>query len=187
MPRTAWFTLLYAVSSGAMAMAPAHAPNPNRAACEVWQRELAFAQSVQRHDATAFATFLASDTVFDANTDQPRHGADAIRQHWAAIIAGRTVRLDWYPQHVAATADGTLAYSSGAYLYEDPAPDAKPRYLIGKFATTWRRDGDGTWRVAFDGGDNGRPASDAQAVAFRGARQTRCPIVNGAQLPTIRH
>lgn len=185
MSRSTWFVLLLAASSGTLATTPT--PDPNKAACEVWRRELAFAQSVQQHDAAMFASYLAADTVFDANTDKPKHGADTVRQHWAAIIAGKTVHLDWYPQHVVATADGALAYSSGAYLFEDPAPDAKPRYVIGKFATTWRRGGDGTWRVAFDGGDEGKPASDAEAAAFRAGRQTRCPKVTSTKLPTIRH
>jgi ketosteroid isomerase-like protein len=185
MSRSTWFVLLLAASSGALAMPPA--PEANKVACEVWQRELAFAQTVQKHDAAAFATFLASDAVFDANTDKPKHGADTIRQRWAGIIAGKTVHLDWYPQHVVATADGTLAYSSGAYLFENPAPDAKQHYVIGKFSTTWRRGDDGAWRVAFDGGDEGKPASDAEAAAFRAARQTRCPKVTSTELPTIRH
>lgn len=185
MSRSTWLVLWLAASSGTLAMTPA--PTASKAACEVWQRELAFAQSVQQHDATAFASYLAADAVFDANTGKPKHGADTIRQHWAAIIAGKTVHLDWYPQHVVATADGALAYSSGAYLYEDPAPNAKPHYVIGKFATTWRRGSDGGWRVAFDGGDEGKPASDAEAAAFRAGRQSQCPMVVSAKLPTIRH
>ncbi|MEO8998898.1 MAG: DUF4440 domain-containing protein [Rhodanobacter sp.] len=185
MSRSLWFVLLLAASSGTLAMAPAH--DADKAACEVWQRELAFAQSVQQHDAAAFASYLAADAVFDANTGKPKHGADTIRQHWAAIIAGKTVRLDWYPQHVVATADGALAYSSGAYLYEDPAANAKPRYVLGHFSTTWRRGSDRGWRVAFDGGDAGKQASDVEAAAFRTGRQGACPAVAVAELPTIRH
>jgi len=185
MSRSTWFVLLLAASSAAQATPPT--PTAHKAACEVWQRELAFAQSVQQHDAAAFASYLADDAVFDANTGKPKRGADTIRQHWAAIITGKTVHLDWYPQQVVATADGALAYSSGAYLYEDPAPNAKPRYVIGKFATTWRRGGDGTWRVAFDGGDEGKPANDADAVAFRAGRHIQCPMLARAELPTIRH
>lgn len=185
MSRSLWFALLLAATSGTMAMAPAR--DADKAVCEVWQRELAFAQSVQQHDAAAFATFLADDTVFDANTGKPTHGAVAVRQHWAAIIAGKTVHLDWYPQHVVATADGALAYSSGAYLHENPAANAKPRYVLGHFSTTWRRGGDRVWRVAFDGGDEGKPASDAEVAAFHAGRQDTCPMVTVAELPTIRH
>lgn len=185
MSRSSWFATMLAASSGALAMAPV--PAAHKAACEVWQRELAFARSVQQHDAAAFARHLAPDAVFDANTGKPTRGAAAIGQRWAAIIAGRTVHLDWYPQQVVATSDGTLAYSSGRYLFENPAPAAKQRYVIGTFATTWRRGSDGEWRVAFDGGDEGKPASRAEADAFRRSRPVSCPVDALAGLPTIRH
>jgi ketosteroid isomerase-like protein len=205
MLRATGFVLLFAISSSAMAMPPTQDPtthdsathdsamhdsnrhDPNRVACEVWQREMAFAHSVQRHDAAAFAAFLADDAVFDANTGKPTRGAEAVRQHWAAIIAGKTVHLEWYPQHVVAAANGALAYSSGVYLFEKPMANAKPRYVTGHFSTAWRRDADDVWRVAFDGGDEGKPASEAEARAFRAGRQDTCPMVTVAELPTIRH
>lgn len=168
----------------AIAPAMAQAATPE---CAVWQRELSFAQSVQKHDAAAFAGHVMADAVFDANTPQPTRGRAAILQHWAPMIEGRTVRLDWYPQQVVVSGDGTLAYSSGAYLFENLAPGAKRRYTIGRFATTWRRAADGVWRAAFDGGDEGRPASAADADAFRPGRMTSCPRSDIAALPVIRH
>lgn len=165
--------LWIACASAAFAATPP--PAADKSACEVWQRELSFAQSVQRHDPAAFAEHVMADAIFDANTPQPTSGLAAVRQHWAAFIAGKTQRVDWYPQQVVASGDGTLAYSSGAYLFENPAPGAKPRYVIGRFATVWRRAGDGAWRVAFDGGDAGKPANDADVVAFHAGRQLHCP------------
>ena len=176
--------------SGLVLLACAIAPAIAQAAtpeCAVWQRELSFAQSVQKHDAAAFAGHVMADAVFDANSPQPTRGRAAIIQHWAPMIAGRTMRLDWYPQQVVVSGDGTLAYSSGAYLFENMAPDAKRRYTIGRFATTWRRAVDGVWRAAFDGGDEGRPASATEANAFRAGRVTACPRSDTAALPVIRH
>ncbi len=162
--------------SGAMAAPPSAKPHRNGAACAVWQRDLAFARSVQQHDAAAFASHVADDAVFDANTATPTRGISAIREHWAAIIAGESMQLSWYPQQVVTTADGTLAYSSGAYLIETrPAADNKPRQSIGHYATVWRRGRDGVWRVAFDGGDDARPATAAQIAAFRAGRRDVCP------------
>ena len=40
---------------------------------------------------------------------------------------------------------------------ENPAPGAKQRYLAGRFISTWLRDADGTWHVAFDGGGGNVP------------------------------
>lgn len=185
MLRIPCFALVLMISSGALTAMPAQ--SPDKAACEVWQRELSFARSVQQHDAAAFAGHIRRDAIFDANTATPTRGAEAIARKWAAIIDGKSVRLSWYPQQVVTSADGTLAYSSGAYLLEDPAPAAKPRYTIGRFSTVWRRGGDSVWRVAFDGGDQGRPASDADATAFRAGRQENCPGAKDVGLPTARH
>ena len=185
MSRLMGLILLLAVASATPAQTAT--ATTDRAACEVWQRELAFAHSVQRHDVQGFAAFLAEDSVFDANTDQPVRGPQAIARHWAAILAGKDVRLDWYPQHVVTSADGTLASSSGPYLFENTAANAPARYTIGQFSTTWRRAPDGAWRVAFDGGDSGRPVSDKEAAAFRRGRQRACPRPPPMALPTIRH
>jgi ketosteroid isomerase-like protein len=185
MSRSLGLMLLLAAAPVAVA-APA-VTTPARAACEVWQRELAFAGSVQRHDAAAFAAMLDEDTVFDANTDRPVRGKLAIAQHWAGILAGKVVRLDWYPQHVVASADGTLANSSGPYLFENTAAKPASRFAIGHFSTTWRRGADGAWRVAFDGGDSGRPATESEVAAFRQGRQQSCPQITATALPTIRH
>ena len=142
---------------------------------------------MQRHDAKAFTAFLDEDTVFDANTDKPVRGSEAILQHWAAILAGKQVRLDWYPQHVVTGADGTLAISSGPYLFDNVGAKPASRYAIGRFSTTWRRAADGSWRVAFDGGDSARPASEKDVAAFRQGRQPACPPNTATALPTIRH
>lgn len=174
--RTVLLLLLTAAAGTATATAP---PAMDKPACAVWQRELSFAQSVQRHDAAAFAGHVMADAVFDANTPQPTRGLAAVREHWAASIAGKTQRLDWYPQQVVASGDGALAYSSGAYLLEQLAPGAKPRYVVGRFASVWRRAGDGAWRVAFDGGDAGRSASDADVAAFHAGRRPACPTAAG--------
>jgi ketosteroid isomerase-like protein len=174
-----WLILWLACSSSALASAPSL--DPGAATCSVWQRELSFAQSVQQHDAAAFAGHVMADAVFDANTMKPTRGRAAIQQHWATFIDGKTLRLDWYPQQVVASGDGTLAYSSGVYLFENPAPGAQPRYTIGKFATVWRRADDGVWRVAFDGGDAGQPASEAEVAAVRAGRQTACPATTAAR------
>lgn len=176
MSRQSWLLLLLLMNCLPVAFAATPRSGTDTAACEVWQRELSFAQSVQQHDTVAFASHVATDAVFDANTGKPTHGSTAIVKSWTTIIAGKTTHLDWYPQHVVATGDGNIAYSSGAYLFEDAAPKANPRYTIGKFSTVWRRGNDGAWRVAFDGGDEGKPASDAEAAAFHAGRQTRCPM-----------
>lgn len=174
MPRFACCVLWFAGSSVALAMPPQAAPN--QAACKVWQRELSFAESVQHHDMAAFAGHVAAGAVFDANTDRPTRGLAAIKQRWARMIEGKRQRIRWYPRQVVVTDDPNLAYSSGPYLFENLAPGAKTRFTIGDFATLWQRGSDGVWRALFDGGSDGKAASDTEAKAFQAGRQQHCPL-----------
>ena len=151
------------------------APGLSEAECEVWARELAFARSVAQHDAAAFAGFIAEGAVFGAKRPNARRGRDAVVAAWSGLVAGKELRLSWYPAMVAIGGEPGIAYSSGPALYEDLAPDAKQRFLIGGFQSIWHRDGDGTWRVLFDDGIEPKPASEAEVAAFRAGRRESCP------------
>ena len=150
-------------------------PKLSAAECEVWARELGFARSVAEHDATAFAGFLAEGAVFGAKRPQARRGRDAVVAAWSGLIAGKELRLSWYPTMVAIGGEPDVAYSSGPALYEDLTPGTKQRFLVGGFQSIWHRDADGTWRVLFDDGIEPKPAGDDEVAAFRAARREACP------------
>ena len=154
--------------------APAASPMSD-AECAVFARELSFARSVADHDAAAFADHVGTDAAFDAGSPRPLHGRAAVVQAWAPIVAGKGVRLEWYPARTTVAGSGDLAWSSGPALIEQLAPDAKQHYLLGQFRSVWHKDADGTWRVLFDAGEPPRPATDAEAAAFRAARPAGCP------------
>ena len=145
------------------------------AECEVWARELSFAQSVADHDAKAFASHLESDAAFGASLPEPTRGRDAIARRWAGIIEGKRFKLAWYPTRTTIGGVGNIAWSSGPSLFEDLDPNAKERYRIGAFHSVWHRGGDGVWRVLFDDGVDPKPATEAQVAQFRAGRQAACP------------
>jgi ketosteroid isomerase-like protein len=153
---------------------PAPATGFSADECAVWARELAFADSVERHDAKAFAEFVNPGAVFAATRPVPLRGREAILQRWAKIIDGTAVKLWWYPTAVAIGGVGDVAYSSGPALYESTDPKETQRYSIGGFQSVWHKDADGTWRVLFDDGIEPKPASEADVAAFRAGRKA-CP------------
>ncbi len=164
----------FALPSPAAAQQPA-APGPRLSAaeCEVWARELGFAQSVAGHDAAAFREHLHEDVVFGAQSPEPQRGRDAVLAAWAGILDGSAVVLRWYPTRVVLDGSGELAYSSGPALYEKTGTQG-PEYRLGAFQSVWRRDGDGAWRVVFDDGIRPQPATAQEAEAFM-QQQARCP------------
>ena len=145
------------------------------AECEVWARELSFAQSVADHDAAAFAAHLEPDAAFAAESPQPQRGRDLIASRWTGLVEGKQLLLSWYPTRTTIGGPADVAVSSGPALYEDLRPGADPRYRIGAFHSVWHKGSDGAWRILFDDGIEPRPASDAEVAAFREGRKPVCP------------
>lgn len=176
--------LLLAMAGTPAATHAAQSPPPqarmSAAECEVWARELSFAQSVADHDASAFAAHLDPAAAFGASQPEPTRGRDAIARRWAGIVEGKRVKLSWYPTRTTIAASnaggvGDIAWSSGPSLVEDTDPKAPQRYRIGAFHSVWRRGADGVWRVLFDDGVEPRPAGEADVAAFRDGRRAACP------------
>ncbi|GAB2784360.1 hypothetical protein GCM10027021_03250 [Dyella kyungheensis] len=152
----------------------AHAQTAETSRCAVWQRELSFAASVERHDEKAFAEHIESDAVFAANTARPQRGRAAIVKQWKSLLEGKSVRVRWYPAWVVQAGDPSVVLSSGPALLENLAPNANPRYTLIAFSTVWHRGSDGVWRVMFDGGDEGRAATAQDVANFETGRRAQC-------------
>lgn len=155
------------------------APTPTPmtpAECAVWQRELGFAQSVANHDAAVFASFLHPGAVFIDDSGVAR-GAQAVIAKWSPLLRDDGVRLHWYPERVVIGGDLDTALSMGPYWIEDPTRTAEPRFRVGRFISTWKRDRAGTWHVLFDGGNGGhtKPATTAEIRSLQAKLPQRCP------------
>lgn len=166
----------------AASKAPAAArslPKPalmSAAECEVWNRELSFAKTVEAHDAVAFAEHVHRDTVFNAGSAAPMRGRTAVVEDWKEIIDGEKFALRWRPGFVSIGGDPNIALSSGPAWTEDFDPQTKQRYTISRFTSTWVKDSDGQWRVLFDGsGAPRRPASADEVRALIAAVPAACP------------
>jgi ketosteroid isomerase-like protein len=150
------------------------APKPSAAECAVWERELAFSDSVANKDAKAFADFVHDNAVFNATGTNPTRGREAIVKEWAGIIDHSALILSWYPTQVVIGGEDDVAFSSGPALMESPDPKATQRYSLVNFTSTWHRGDDGTWRVLFDAGTRARPASEDEVATYRAGRKA-CP------------
>jgi len=128
-------------------------PGMSATECEVWQRELSFAQSVDKHDKHAFAEHVYDKAVFSAATDHPQRGRDTIVTNWNDIIEGKKVSLEWRPQYVSIAADTNVAMSRGPYVFSGKDKEGKVNFAIGDFVSIWvRKDDSSPWYVVLDGG-----------------------------------
>jgi ketosteroid isomerase-like protein len=166
-----------AAPASSPAAASAVSVAPAAAACEVWDREVAFARSVQNHDAHAFAEIVHPGAVF-VERDTLHQGRDAVVKSWEDLIRGDAMRLDWHPTSVVLTGDPRVALSRGPYWIEVTKPDAKQRFLTGVFQSVWLKDDAGVWRVAIDGGPAPPPvpATEADVAKIKASLPARCPL-----------
>jgi ketosteroid isomerase-like protein len=179
--RTARLSLLAGLSLATGVACAEQEPAPRAPAysadeCAVWTREASFAQSVEDHDAKAFAEHLHADASFVSGRDHVARGHDAVITEWTPLIEGKDVHIHWYPDAVTVAGDTGVAISRGPYWIENPAPDAKDRFVAGRFISTWVRDGKGTWHVLYDGGGGGnaKPATAEEIQKLTAGRKS-CP------------
>lgn len=169
--------LLLAVAGAAQAQPPPQPPAIAMSAdeCAVWARERSFAQSVEAHDAAAFAAHLHPGTVFIGGAGATR-GADAVVAQWAPLLAADGP-LRWHPERVVIGGDPDTALSMGPYWLREDRPGLAPRFRIGRFISVWKRDADGSWRVLFDGGggNQARPATADEVAVLVAALPAACP------------
>jgi len=153
-------------------------PGMTEAECQVWNRELSFAQSAANHDQKAFAEHLHANAVFSAATEHPQRGREEIARSWSDIVSGKgKVQLAWHPQYVSIGTDTHVAMSRGPYVIRSQDADGKTRIGIGDFVSVWvRKDAASPWLVVLDGG--GPPpkeVSEKEASAHLAAAPASCP------------
>jgi ketosteroid isomerase-like protein len=68
---------------------------------------------------------------------------EAVVQWWSRYFQDGAAPLSWEPDQVEVLASGTLAPGTG------PIRDAQGR-LMGRFASIWRQERSGQWRIVFD-------------------------------------
>lgn len=112
---------------------------------EVTAAETAFAKAFADRDAEKFFSFVADDATFFGKTTLS--GKPAVREQWSKFFESKDAPFSWKPDRVAASADGTLGQTHGPVF--DPAGKH-----IADFASVWRKQKDGNWKILFDGGSN---------------------------------
>jgi len=187
MPALVFAGLLFVTAARADEPAPNPAPAPVAAPtttaptmstdeCQVWNREVSFAASVENHDAKAFAEHLHPGAVFLGGANRARRGGEAIAAAWTDIVKGTEGVLHWHPDTVVIGGDPNVALSRGPWWIADTSKDAKAPYVMGNYISTWVRDDKGVWHVLFDGGGGNQPvpASAEDIAKLQASFSTAC-------------
>jgi len=99
--------------------------------------------------AIAFWTYAAPDAVIKRDNDSLIKGRDNIRTYYSKP-GFRNAKVDWKPDFVEVSKDGTLAYTYGKFTWSYTDKEGKPQSYTGVFHTVWRRMEDGSWKYVWD-------------------------------------
>lgn len=126
------------------------------------QAELAFARSVADQDFERFLSFIEEDAIFTAGGIL--RGREAVGEAWSSAFFGEgAARIRWRPETVVVLAAGDLGLSTGPYEITTTGADGEEVRRRGTFFSLWRRQADGSWKVALDGGVPGGAAEGESA------------------------
>ncbi len=120
------------------------------------QTELDFAKAFADRNVARFAAFVADDARFTGG-GRVREGKSAILEQWTRMMQNPELTLTWSPDLVELSAAGDLGYISGPYEFVLKRPDGTTARERGRFASIWRRQADGSYRIVFDIGSPEEP------------------------------
>ncbi|MFT3810897.1 MAG: DUF4440 domain-containing protein [Micropepsaceae bacterium] len=107
--------------------------------------------------AEAFAAYAAPDARMFRGEEKIVSGPAEIRELMAAQYA-HGGSLVWTPKEAVSSADGTLGFTHGRWIYTTPpAADGKTQSLQGSYVSIWSRQPDGAYKFSLDIGNPDRP------------------------------
>ncbi len=116
--------------------------------------EADFNQATAEKGLDGFMSYFADDGVSVQNGGGIVTGKAAIRESLSPW--GQDLSLTWKPVKAEMAASGDLGYTFGNYVLKTKGKDGKMATQYGKYATVWKKQKDGSWKVAMDMG-NGSP------------------------------
>lgn len=88
-------------------------------------------------------------------------GRKAIGRLFSGFFALPDLTIEWRPAKVEVSRSGEMGYSTGAYKMSFKDASGKTVEDRGKYVTVWKRQADGSWKVALDIFNSDLPATPA--------------------------
>ena len=138
--------------------------NPSDAAtAALLQVDRDFAKSGVAKDLEGFMSFVTEDVRF-YSAGIMRTGKLAFREGWSKGFADPNWSVTWAPLYAETAHSADLGYTTGTFEIHDKSSDGTPLVRKGSYVTIWRKQSDGTWKVALDIGSFVPPKPPPQAT-----------------------
>ena len=117
---------------------------------EIFQTEKAFEKMAsEKGIAEAFYYYAAEDAVIKRENDTLIIGKKNIRTYYEKINDEKTT-VSWTPDYINVSADGTMAYTYGKYLWKIKDEQGEISEYKGVFHTVWKKQADKSWKYVWD-------------------------------------
>lgn len=124
--------------------------DPEALKAEVFKAEDDFKNMAQSKGIQeAFYAFADSNAVMKRDNDSLIKGKEAVRSFFADEKFKKAT-VTWKPEFVDVSADGTLAYTYGKYVWTTSDSLGNKKDFKGRFHTVWKRQKDGSWKFVWD-------------------------------------
>ena len=111
--------------------------------------------AVSKNGVDAWISFFAEDGAMSKNDGTVVRGRGAIRTLMAPLLANGDSSLRWQPDLAEVAKSGELAYSTGPAKMRGRNAAGKRIERDSRYLTIWKRQKDGSWKLAFDIGTGG--------------------------------
>lgn len=126
---------------------PDHSATRKAAGDEIMKADIAWSEAAK--DLEGHMTVFLDDAVVLAPGQATISGRDTIRATLGGFYGDPGFTVSWKPEMAEGSGSGELGYSFGTYHMTMTGPDGL-MHDEGKYATIWKKQADGTWKVALD-------------------------------------
>ena len=117
--------------------------------------EREFMQATADHGSQGYLSYYAEDAVELPNGHALLRGKTEVAKTMGFLDNPHN-HLLWTPLGGGVSASGDLGYTYGTYEFRSRDEDGKLGSTYGKYATIWRKQSDGSWKVVLDMGNVGQ-------------------------------
>jgi len=124
----------------------------------LFELEAKFAADTAKGGGAAFAKWFADDGVTLSNGKAPVVGqaAIAVDANWSSA----DYLLTWKPEGGRMSPAGDMGFTWGHYEGHFKEKDGSPGVVSGRYMTVWKKQADGSWKVALDASNNEPPKKE---------------------------
>ena len=116
------------------------------------QIEGEFMKAAQERGAAGYMSYYAEDAV-ELPDGAPAIVGKASIAKGMGFLDEKSNRLTWSATGADISSSGDLGYTWGSYEFLSSDKEGKQHVERGKYITVWKKQGDGSWKVAVDMGN----------------------------------